>query len=59
MFLMLKLGLSVKAALLTLALYWLFLLAGRLGAIAILPRVRHGRLLTGSVVAALVGCLIL
>jgi hypothetical protein len=47
------------AALWTLELYWLCLTAGRLGAVAILPRVRHGRLLMGSVLAALFGCLIL
>ena len=59
LFLIRRVGLSPKAALLTLALYWLFLMAGRLGAVAILPRVRHGRLLLGSVLAALFGCLIL
>jgi fucose permease len=42
-----------------LSLYWLFLMTGRLGAVAILPRVRHGRLLIGSVLSALFGCLIL
>lgn len=54
-----RVGLSPIAALLTLALYWSCLLMGRLGAVAILPRVRHGRLLLGSVVSALFGCLIL
>ena len=54
-----RVGLSPKAALWTLALYWLFLLGGRLGAVAILPRVRHGRLLLASVVSALFGCLII
>jgi fucose permease len=54
-----RVGLSPEAALLTLALYWLCLAGGRLGAVAILPRVRHGRLLIGSVSAALFGCLIL
>jgi fucose permease len=54
-----RVGLSPEAALRTLALYWLCLTAGRLGAVAILPRVRHGRLLFGSVLAALFGCLIL
>jgi MFS family permease len=33
--------------------------AGRLIAVAILPRVRHARLLFGSVLASLFGCLIL
>jgi fucose permease len=59
LFLIRRVGLSPKAALLTLALYWLFLMAGRLGAVAILPRVRHTRLLFGSVLAALFGCVIL
>jgi fucose permease len=54
-----RVGLSPVAALWTLELYWLCLTAGRLGAVAILPRVRHGRLLMGSVLAALFGCLIL
>lgn len=54
-----RVGLSPKAALLTLAVYWLCLMTGRLGAVAILPRVRHGRLLMGSVLLALFGCLIL
>jgi hypothetical protein len=59
LFLNRRLGLSLKAALFVLALYWFFLMAGRLGAVAILPRVRHGRLLLGSVVLALFGCLVL
>ena len=59
LFLIRRVGLSPKGALLILALYWLFLMSGRLGAVAILPRARHGRLLLGSVAAALFGCLIL
>jgi len=59
LFLIRRVGLSPSAALLTLALYWLFLLLGRLISVAILPRVRHGRLLMGSVLAALFGCLVL
>jgi MFS transporter, FHS family, glucose/mannose:H+ symporter len=59
LFLIRRVGLSPKAALLTLGLYWLFLLAGRIGAVAILPMVKHTRLLLGSVTAALFGCLIL
>ncbi len=54
-----RVGLSPKAALLTLALYWFFLMTGRFGSVAILPRVRHGRLLLGSVLSSLFGCLIL
>jgi hypothetical protein len=58
-FLYRRIGMSPSAALLILAVYWLCLLTGRLGAVAILPRVSHGRLLMGSVLAALFGCLIL
>jgi hypothetical protein len=54
-----RVGLSPKSALLTLALYWFFLMAGRLGSVAILPRIRHALLLLGSVLSALFGCLIL
>jgi hypothetical protein len=54
-----RVGLSPKTALLILALYWFFLMTGRLGSVAILPRVRHRWLLFGSVLAALFGCLIL
>jgi hypothetical protein len=59
LFLARRLGFSPTAAIMILALYWLFLLAGRLGAVAVLPHVRHGRLLLGSVASALFGCLIL
>ncbi len=59
LFLIRRTGLSPVAALLSLALYSLFLTAGRLGAVAVLPHVRHGRLLVGSVLSALFGCLIL
>jgi fucose permease len=58
-FLIRRVGLSPSAALTVLALYWTFLLIGRLIAIAILPRVRHGRLLMSSVLAAIFGCMIL
>jgi fucose permease len=58
-FLIRRVGLSPITALLLLALYWSFLMAGRLVAVAILPRVRHGRLLLGSGAAALFGCFIL
>ena len=54
-----RVGVSPRASLLILALYWLCLMLARLGAVAILPRVRHGRLLVGSVLLALFGCLIL
>jgi hypothetical protein len=52
-------GMSPKAALFLLALYWLILLAGRLVSVAILPRARHGALLFGSGLAAMFGCLLL
>ncbi len=59
LFLIRRVGLSPSTALLLLALYWLFLLSGRLIAVAILPRVRHGRLLLGSGLAAVFGCFLL
>ena len=59
LFLIRRVGLSPSTALIILALYWLFLLAGRLVAVAVLPRVRHGRLLLGSGVTALFGCFLL
>ena len=54
-----RVGLSPAAALGDLALYWLALMAGRLVAVAMLPRVRHRWLLFGSVGGALFGCVIL
>jgi len=59
LFLIRRVGLSPKTALIILASYWLFLMTGRLGAVAILPRVRHGWLLLGSALAALFGCAML
>ena len=59
MLLIRKVGLSSQSALLDLALYWLALMTGRLGSVAILPRVRHSRLLFASMAAALFGCIIL
>jgi fucose permease len=59
LFLIRRVGLSPKAALFDLALYWMFLMGGRMGAVAILHRVSHGKLLLGSVSAALFGLLIL
>ncbi len=54
-----RVGLSPITALLILALYWSCLMLGRLVAVAILPRVGHGRLLGSSVLGALFGCLVL
>jgi fucose permease len=59
LFLIRRVGLSPKGALFLLALYWFFLMTGRLVAVAILPRVRHTRMLMGSVVVAIFGCLLL
>lgn len=59
LFLIRRIGLSPSGALGILALYWLCLMIGRLVAVATLPRVRHGRLLAGSILSALFGCLIL
>jgi nitrate/nitrite transporter NarK len=54
-----RVGLSPSTALTILALYWLCLMLGRIIAVAFLPRVRHGRLLAASVLAALFGCVVL
>lgn len=59
LFLVRRLGMSPPASLGLLALFWIALLVGRVAAIAILPRVRHSRLLGASVLAALFGCLLL
>jgi len=58
-FLIHRIGASPEAALFLLALYWFSLLAGRVGAQALLPRVAHARMLAPSVLAAMFGCLIL
>jgi FHS family glucose/mannose:H+ symporter-like MFS transporter len=58
-FLIRRVGISPKSALFILALYWFFLMTGRLVAVAILPRVSHTRLLVGSILTAIFGCLIL
>jgi fucose permease len=57
--LMQGLGVSPGAALMVLAEYWFCLMIGRGVAQALLPRFSHGRLLTFSILAAAVGCLIL
>ena len=58
-FLIHRLGLSPGAALNLLALYWAALLLGRIGALAILRRVSHGRVLMGSAASAMFGCMLL
>ena len=59
LFLVRRLGMSPPASLGMLSLYWLALLVGRVAAVAILPMVRHSLLLAGSVLAALLGCMLL
>jgi len=59
LFLIQRLGISPVASLLMLALYWFALLVGRIAAQSILPSVRHGRLLLGSVLASVFGCVML
>lgn len=59
LFLIQRLGISPETSIMMLALYWLALLLGRLGAQAIMSRVSHAKLLMGSVLAALFGCSIL
>jgi fucose permease len=59
LFLVRRLGMSPPASLWLLSLYWAALLVGRVAAVAVLPKVRHGRLLAGSVLAAMFGCLLL
>jgi fucose permease len=59
LFLIRRVGLSPRDSLFILALYWFFLMTGRLIAVAILPRVRHTRLLMGSVLTAIFGCVML
>ncbi|MEO7653219.1 MAG: MFS transporter, partial [Bryobacteraceae bacterium] len=58
-FLIHRLGLSPAAALSILSLYWAALLAGRMGALAILPRFSHVKMLAASAAAAAFGCIIL
>jgi fucose permease len=59
LFLIQQLGMSPTSGILLLALYWLALLAGRIISQAKMPRVRHSRMLMGSVLAALMGCVLL
>jgi FHS family glucose/mannose:H+ symporter-like MFS transporter len=59
LFLIRRVGLSPSGSLVILSLYWLFLMIGRLAAVALLPRLRHAWLLFGSGLAAMFGCIIL
>ncbi len=55
-FLIDRLGISPHSAVDLLALYWLALAAGRLGAARLLPHIRHSVLLAGGAFCALFGC---
>jgi MFS transporter, FHS family, glucose/mannose:H+ symporter len=59
LFLSQRLGISPATSILMLAMYWMALLIGRVAAQWILPRAKHGRILAGSVLAAMLGCLLL
>jgi MFS transporter, FHS family, glucose/mannose:H+ symporter len=59
LFLIRRVGLSPIGALTILALFWLFLMTGRLAAVALLPRLKHAWLLFGSGLAAMFGCIVL
>ena len=59
LFLTQKLGLSPGGSVFLLALFWFALLAGRILAQILLPRIRHGRILFYSVLTGMFGCLVL
>jgi MFS transporter, FHS family, glucose/mannose:H+ symporter len=59
LFLIRRLGISPEASLMLLALYFAALLIGRIGAQALLKRVRNSSLLMSSVVSAMLGSIIL
>src|SRR5215471_18450979 len=59
LFLIQRLGISPVSSLMMLATYWLALLIGRAAAQWVPPRIRHSRLLAGSVLASILGCTIL
>lgn len=59
LFLTQRLGASPATSLFLLALYFAALLIGRIAAQWLLPRVRHGRLLTGAVGLPMFACIVL
>jgi MFS transporter, FHS family, glucose/mannose:H+ symporter len=59
LFVITRLGVSPTTGLLILGEYWLCLMFGRLIAQAILPRVKHSRILLSAVIASMLGCVIL
>src|SRR5205814_102253 len=58
-FLIHRLGVSPEGSLEMLAVYWMALLFGRIGAIVLLRRAPHGKVLVASATAALFGCVLL
>ncbi len=58
-FLIRRLGISPGASLFMLAFYWGSLLVGRVLAKALLKHLHHGKLLLGSILLALMGCILL
>jgi FHS family glucose/mannose:H+ symporter-like MFS transporter len=59
LFLSQRLGMSPASSILILSLYWLALLVGRVVAQWVLPRIRHTRILTLSVLVSMFACVIL
>lgn len=59
MFLVQRLGVSPESSVFSLALYWFALIVGRFSMQAVLPRISHGKVLMGSVISAMFGCVIL
>ncbi|MBM3766707.1 MAG: MFS transporter [Acidobacteria bacterium] len=59
LFLIQRLGVSPASALYLLATYWTALVAGRVVAQALLPRYKHSHILAASVIAAMLGCVLL
>jgi FHS family glucose/mannose:H+ symporter-like MFS transporter len=59
LFLTQRIGLSPEASLKMLSLYWFALLVGRGAAQWLLPRAGHGKLLGGSALSAMLGCVFL
>jgi fucose permease len=59
LFLIHRLGINPESAILVLALYFLALAAGRIISQALLSRVGHTKMLAGSIVAAMLGYLLL
>ena len=59
LFLIRRLGISPETSLMMLALFWAALLIGRLATQVVRQSLSHGSLLMGSVLSALLGCIIL